>query len=169
MNDTRFDRLAKGWARRIDRRRALLGAAGAAAAATGGAPAGAATFDSDCRRFIIAGGDDPKKKLRHVDDDLKIEVRSGSKRKQWKSVFFDNDGAVNVNMKPLKPIKFKARVGDQIRITAYNRQPPGCELDELWLFCKGSNRGKKISDRITPDKCSGDEIGAFLTKMIRIK
>lgn len=112
-----------------------------------------AARDSDCDRFILAAGSDPGDKFKHVDDDFKVELqRKGHRR--WKTIFEDSDGTVNDGGKHIRPISFRAHYGDKLRITATNKQAGGCGLDQVYLFCKGDKRGKKLLGRT---RCSGDD------------
>ena len=171
MDSARFDRLVTALARFGSRRR-LLGAVASAALATGnGSEVRAdveaeAFFNSDCRRFILAPSRNRDQKFDNVDDNLLVEVIEKGRRGRTRTVWDDtDDDNVNFRGEPFRIPPFKARVGDRLRIQAFNRGG-SCELDELWLFCKGERRGMLLHGGVSPK--AGCETGRFFDETFRI-
>lgn len=165
MGGAGFDALARAVGRRGSRRAAFGAAAAWAATLARGGPAAAATFDRNCSQFQIAARD--RKKFEHVDDNLLIEVQAKGSRR-WKSVWDDRtDDNVNYKGDPFRVKPFRAKVGDKIRIRAYNLEGQ-CDLDEVWLFCAdGRGTGKKLLNRYGPK--SSCPAAQFVDETVRIK
>lgn len=177
MEREAFDRLARAFGRAGSRRAALGLAIGGIAAALRGERVEAAAFDRDCTRFIISAGTDPDDKFRHVDDDLTIELVRKGKRKP-KSLVTDTNGTPNgEDGRHIKPVKFRARVGDRIRIAVRNSVGTGeddaCEFDGAWLYCdERGSRGKQVIRKFKRTEVDGKRCksGAdFIDETFRIK
>jgi hypothetical protein len=159
-----LDRLARGLADRTSRRGVAGAAVAAAAGLLGVRSAGAAAFDRNCSQFVLAGRDD--RNFEHVDDNLFVEVQAKGSRR-WKAVWDDRtDDNVNFQGEPFRIRPFRARVGDKIRISAYNVEG-SCDLDEVWLYCaNGRGTGKRVLSRYGPKSCAP---GKFFEETFRIK
>ncbi len=176
MEREAFDRLARAFGRAGSRRAALALAFGGAVATLGSNRAEAAAFDRDCTRFILSAGSDPARKFRHVDDDLLVEIQRKGRRK-WKTVFEDDNDTPNNDKGRINPVKFRARVGDKLRITVNNTAGTGnddsCEFDGAWLFCdERGSRGKQVvrkfsQTRVGQGGCTSG--GNFIEETFRIK
>lgn len=176
MEREAFDRLARAFGRAGSRRATFGLAFGGIAAALGAKRVEAAAFDRDCTRFILSAGNRRTTEFEHVDDDLEIELqRKGSRH--WKTIYLDDDGTANENGKHASPVKFRAQVGDKIRITATNGAATAgsqaCELDEIWLFCDDRNsRGKRVFDGYDRTEVGSGNCrvnGVFVSETFRIK
>lgn len=169
MKAVDFDGLAERFAAAQSRRRMLLGV-GAALAAAGGTSAQVAEDEArgGCSTFILAAGPNRDDKFKHVDDDFKVELRRKSGRR-WETIFDDNDGQPNDGTKHIKPIEFRAKEGDLLRITATNRVAGGCGLDEVYLYCKNGGRGKRLLERYLCRPEEEDKLGVFLDETFRIR
>jgi hypothetical protein len=107
---------------------------------------------SNCERFVISAGPDKDDKFKHIDDDLFIELIPKGRN-------------VHRGVKP-----FTAKIGDRIHIVATNAEKGGCELDEIWLHCiEGKGGEMRLTKRIRPENCNGDQLGSFLNALIRIR
>ena len=133
-------------------------------------------FSRQCRNFILTGGPKRTSEFKHIDDDVFISLIPKDATRQTETLLDDHDHSANVNGRGdhVKPIKFDAKVGDQIRIVATNWQPPKCELDEVWIFCAdGNGKGKKLLDHTRCSKKQGKKTGQldgrFLNVTVRIK
>ena len=133
-------------------------------------------FSRNCRQFILTGGPKRTSEFKHIDDDVFISLIPKDATRQTETLLDDHDHSANVNGRGdhVKPIKFDAKVGDQIRIVATNWQPPKCELDEVWIFCAdGNGKGKKLLDHTRCSKKQGKKTGQldgrFLNVTVRIK
>lgn len=133
-------------------------------------------FDRKCKSFILTGGPKRTSEFKHIDDDVSITLIPKDSTRQAESLLDDHDHSANTNGRGdhVKPIKFDAKVGDQIRIVATNWQPPKCELDEIWVFCAdGKGGGKKLLDHTRCTKKQGKATGAtdgrFLSKTVRLR
>jgi hypothetical protein len=171
VGSTRIDRIARTLARLDSRRGFFAAVAGAALAATGREAATAqveaeAVFDGDCRKFILAPSRDRRRKFNNVDDNLLVEVIEKGRRGKTRTVWDDtDDNNVNFRGEPFRIPPFKARVGDRLRIQAFNLGG-SCELDELWLFCKGDSRGIRLDDGVRKDESCAE--GRFFDETFRI-
>lgn len=179
MESDRFDAVARVLSGSGSRRRvfAAIGAALLTPSVGRDPIVQGAAFDRRCSEFIISGGKKKNKKLDDVDDDLLIELqRQGSTN--WEVIFEDDNGGVNggFGFRPIPPIRFRARVGDKLRITATNVQAGGCSLDALWLHCaktkkRGNERakGKRLTDAyVCPSNQANREDFVFLERVVVI-
>jgi hypothetical protein len=169
VDGTLFDRLTASLARRGSRRIAFGIAAGTMLAAGTAIPASARTFDRDCRRFRLAAGDDPDRRFNNLDDNLLVEVQRKGGR-NWETVWDDtNDDNVNFRGEPFRIPPFDAKVGDKLRIQAFNLGG-SCELDEIWLFCergRHNDRGKRLTAGVGRDDSCAE--GQFFEETYRIR
>lgn len=165
MDRDGFDRLARSFGRAASRRAAFVLVGSAVATALASERAEAAAFDRSCDRFVIAARN--RKKFEHVDDNLLVELQAKGGRR-WKTVWDDRtDDDVNFNGQPFRIEPFRARIGDKIRISAYNLGG-ACDLDEIWLFCAdGRGTGKRVLSRYGEDASCAP--GKFLEETFRIK
>lgn len=177
MEREAFDRLARAFGHAGSRRTALGLAFGGVAAVLRGERVGAAAFDRNCRRFILSAGSNPEDKFRHVDDDLLVELQRKGRR-GWKTIFEDDNGTPNNEKGRIKPVKFRARVGDKLRITVHNSEGTGspddsCEFDGAWLFCdERGSRGKQVVRRYQRTRVGSGNCRAnanFIEETFRIK
>jgi len=168
VDATRFDRLTATLAGGASRRGFIGAALAIAAAVEAGRPSDATARRRRCRKFVLAPSRDPDQKFRHVDDNLLVEVIKKGSRGRTETVWDDtDDNNVNFGGENFRIPAFKARVGDRLRVRAYNLGGP-CELDELWLFCKGSRRGRRLSTGFErKESCPTDR--PFFDETFRIK
>jgi hypothetical protein len=129
------------------------------------------TIPRNCERFVISAGPDEKDKFKHIDDDLFIELIPKGRNVHREVLLKDDNGLPNGdNGKHLSVKPFTAKIGDRIHIVATNAEKGGCELDEIWLHCiEGKGGEMRLTKRIKPEKCNGDQLGAFLNALIRIR
>ena len=111
-----------------------------------------ATQPAACTSWILSGGPGPGDSI-VVDDDLVIDhyVDGG----QVYTLFRDRDKKANT----LQPIKFKAFVGDTLRIGAYDENPACRSLSPLWLHCATTGEKRQIfagnNDGCAPGRTAG--------------
>jgi hypothetical protein len=129
------------------------------------------TIPRNCERFVISAGPDKDDKFKHIDDDLFIELIPKGRNVHREVLLKDDNGLPNGdNGKHLSVKPFTAKIGDRIHIVATNAEKGGCELDEIWLHCIESKGGEmRLTKRIKPENCNGDQLGAFLNALIRIR
>ena len=126
-------------------------------------------LDRNCDRFILAAGPDSEDRFKHVDDDVRIELRRRGSRRPV-VLLNDNDGTANDGGRHIAPIEFNAEYGDVLRIVATNKQAGGCGFDEVQLFCKGWRRGKKLLDRTVCRPRERDRLDyEFLDESFRLR
>jgi hypothetical protein len=160
-----FDRVIRVLGRPGSRRTAVGAAVAAMAAAAGSRLAPVAAFDRNCDEFVLAARNE--KKFRHVDDNLLVEVQPKNSNR-WRVVWDDtDDNNVNFEGEPFRIKRFRAEVGDRLRIRAFNLEGP-CDLDEIWLFCaNGRGSGRRLLQRFGPDNTCPE--GEFLDETVRIR
>jgi hypothetical protein len=107
-----------------------------------------------CTSWILAGGSDPGAPI-VVDDDLVIDhyVDGG----QVYTLFRDRDKQAN----SLQPIKFKAFVGDTLRIGAYDENPACRSLSPLWLHCATTGQKRQVFAGSNDGCAAGRTAGAY--------
>jgi hypothetical protein len=177
MDSRGFDQFARRLATGVNRRILIRGGVAAAAAAALGLGAvdesEASRIPSNCTRFILAAGSKKTDKFRHIDDDLQVWVIPKGRKKKSKLVFKDDSQGPNgPHGRHIQPIKFKAKVGDQLEIIGINAVAGGCELDEMYLFCDsggGGGKGEKLMDHYECNSSEGGKTGVFFDKKFRIR
>jgi hypothetical protein len=113
---------------------------------------GGQTQPAACTSWILSGGPNPGDSI-VVDDDLVIDhyVAGG----QIYTLFRDRDKQANT----LQPIKFKAFVGDTLRIGAYDENPACRSLSPLWLHCATTGEKRQVfagnNDGCAPGRTAG--------------
>jgi hypothetical protein len=129
------------------------------------------TIPRSCERFVISAGPEKNDTFKHIDDDLFIELIPKGRNVHREVLLKDDNGLPNGdNGKHLTVKPFTAQIGDRIHIVATNAEKGGCELDEIWLHCiEGKGGEMRLTKRIKPEKCNGDQLGAFLNALIRIR
>jgi len=111
-----------------------------------------ATPQVACTSWILSGGPDQGAQIA-VDDDLVIDhyVDGG----QVYTLFRDRDKKANT----FQPIKFKAFVGDTLRIGAYDENPACRSLSPLWLHCATTGDKRQVfagnNDGCAPGRTAG--------------
>jgi hypothetical protein len=112
----------------------------------------AATQPVACTSWILSGGPNPVDRI-VVDDDLVIDhyVDGG----QVYTLFRDRDKQAS----SLQPIRFKAFVGDTLRIGAYDENPACRSLSPLWLHCATTGQKRQVfagnNDGCAPGRTAG--------------
>jgi len=115
-------------------------------------PCPAAPQPVACTSWILSGGPNQGDSI-VVDDDLVIDhyVDGG----QVYTLFRDRDKKANT----LQPIKFKAFVGDTLRIGAYDENPACRSLSPLWLHCATTGEKRQVfagnNDGCAPGRTAG--------------
>jgi hypothetical protein len=144
MDRRRFDTLARAAARetRRDTLRLLGRALAGGVLATLGRGQTRA-YNDNCRRFTLSAGQNERKEI-DVDDDLIVYLND-------EKIFKDRDGVIGIGLEPIEPIKFKARVGDKLRIVAKDGQGPCFSLSPLWLHCRDGGSPKKLTKGVEED------------------
>ena len=110
------------------------------------------TPQAACTSWILSGGPDPGASI-VVDDDLVIDhyVDGG----QVYTLFRDRDRKANT----WQPIRFKAFVGDTLRIGAYDENPACRSLSPLWLHCATTGEKRQVfagnNDGCAPGRPAG--------------
>jgi hypothetical protein len=160
MDDTVFDRLARRVSGVSSRRAAvrLLAAAVGSGVAGFGVARDAGAYPSDCERFVLSGGKNAGKEI-DVDDDLTVFVNG-------KAVFRDNDGVIGIGLEAIEPIRFRAEVGDTLRIVAKDGQGPCHSLSPLWLHCRDGGQPRRLTQGVD-EVCDG-KVRTFFDKKFRI-
>ena len=123
-------------------------------ATLGSCPAnpGGQTQPVACTSWILSGGPNSGDSI-VVDDDLVIDhyVAGG----QIYTLFRDRDKQAST----LQPIKFKAFVGDTLRIGAYDENPACRSLSPLWLHCATTGQKRQVfagnNDGCAPGRTAG--------------
>jgi hypothetical protein len=107
-----------------------------------------------CTSWILSGGPNPGDSI-VVDDDLVIDhyVDGG----QVYTLFRDRDKKANT----WQPIRFKAFVGDTLRIGAYDENPACRSLSPLWLHCATTGEKRQVFAGNTDGCAPGRTAGAY--------
>ena len=107
-----------------------------------------------CTSWILSGGPDQGASI-VVDDDLVIDhyVDGG----QVYTLFRDRDKKANT----WQPIKFKAFVGDTLRIGAYDENPACRSLSPLWLHCATTGQKRQVFAGNNDGCAAGRTAGAY--------
>jgi hypothetical protein len=115
-----------------------------------------------CTSWILSGGPNPEDSI-VVDDDLVIDhyVDGG----QVYTLFRDRDKKANT----WQPIRFKAFVGDTLRIGAYDENPACRSLSPLWLHCATTGEKRQVfagnNDGCAPGRTAG---AYFVDEFVKI-
>lgn len=162
MEGSIFDMIARRFSAAVSRRGALRAIGGVAVGSLGVAITGdeAAAYSSTCRRFILSGGKRRGKEI-DVDDDLTVYV-------DGEAIFEDEDRKIGNNLVAIEPIKFKARVGDKLRIVATDGQGPCRSLSQLWLHCKEGGEPRRLTRGVAETCVEGRPADTFFDKTFRI-
>jgi hypothetical protein len=123
---------------------------------------GGQTQPAACTSWILSGGPNPGDSI-VVDDDLVIDhyVDGG----QVYTLFRDRDKKANT----WQPIRFKAFVGDTLRIGAYDENPACRSLSPLWLHCATTGEKRQVfagnNDGCAPGRTAG---AYFVDEFVKI-
>jgi hypothetical protein len=115
-----------------------------------------------CTSWILSGGPNPGDSI-VVDDDLVIDhyVDGG----QVYTLFRDRDKKANT----WQPIRFKAFVGDTLRIGAYDENPACRSLSPLWLHCATTGEKRQVFAGNNDGCAAGRTAGAyFVDEFVKI-
>jgi hypothetical protein len=117
----------------------------------GGGTGGGGQQPAVCSRWIISGGPNQTDKI-VVDDDLGIWNMSQG----GAGILNDFDARSST----LSPVVFDAKVGDQLRIYAYDRG--GCRsLSPLWLHCSATGKSRQLFNGYNGTNCNYS-VGGFV-------
>ena len=123
---------------------------------------GGPTQPAACTSWILSGGPNQGDSI-VVDDDLVIDhyVDGG----QVYTLFDDRDKKANT----WQPIRFKAFVGDTLRIGAYDENPACRSLSPLWLHCATTGAKRQVfagnNDGCAPGRTAG---AYFVDEFVKI-
>ena len=162
MDEKTFDRLSRRIAALATRRgvlRAIPAVVGAGVLSLQPSRKVAA-FPNSCERFILSAGKNVTKEI-DVDDDLSVFLND-------KAIFRDNDGVIGIGLKAIEPIRFRARVGDTLRIVARDGEGPCHSLSPLWLHCRDGGEPRKLTNGVNAECGSNNSVGKFFDKKFRI-
>jgi hypothetical protein len=149
MDGSRFDELARTLVGRSTRRTTMKAAGGIVAGGimTALGFGKSRAYNDKCERFILSGGNKPTKVI-DVDDDLAVYLNG-------ERIFNDHDGIIGINLEPIDPIKFRAQVGDKLRIVAKDGEGPCRSLSALWLHCRDGGEPVRLT-RGVEESCDPD-------------
>lgn len=162
MNEARFDDAIRRWVMAGTRRGALrlLGGVVIGGLVGIGRRGEAAAFPAGCRRFTLSGGKKRGKEI-DVDDDLSVYVNGDR-------IFRDEDGVIGIDLEAIEPIKFRARVGDRLRIVATDGEGPCRSLSALWLHCKDGGEARRLTSGVAETCREGRPARTFFDETYRI-
>ncbi len=144
MDGATFDRFAKQLGKRVSRRSIALGVGllSASGAVSGRAQVEAqARLPSNCSHFSISGGRrNPREKFNY-DDDMKITlIRQNGQREV---LLDDEDEMIGIGGQDVKSIRFKAEIGEELKIVARDAQPDCFSIEKMFLHCCKNARCKR--------------------------
>lgn len=171
MDGKAFDRLAKRLGASTTRRAALGSSLALVAGVVTKGRAGA--LPASCRHFAISGSRSIRKNFIY-DDDLSISLIRRTGGRSW--LLRDRDGLIGIDNESVAPIKFSARAGDFLRITARDHTATCYSLEDLFLHCCTNrqcrtSRQSVLLTRGVKEKCFDAEEweeGTFFSELIKI-
>jgi hypothetical protein len=120
----------------------------------------ATAYDKTCERFLLSGSKNPKREI-DVDDDLIVFLNG-------ESIFRDRDRVIGINLVAIEPIRFRANVGDKLRIVAKDGEGPCRSLSPLWLHCREGGSPRRLTVGVAESCVDGRPPRKFFDETFKI-
>ncbi|MDQ3692390.1 MAG: hypothetical protein M3464_02010 [Chloroflexota bacterium] len=175
MDGATFDQITKTLGQRASRRSMALGVGllSVTTVATGRAQVEAqGRLPANCRHFSISGSKRNPRENFNYDDDMKITlIRQNGERED---LLDDEDGVIGIGGRDVKAIRFKAVIGEELKIVARDSKEPCYSIEKMFLHCCKNSRCKRsaASREIVRvrEKCGRTEPkGVFFREVIDIR
>lgn len=176
MDGATFDRITKQLGQRVSRRSMALGVGllSAVTVATGRAQVESqARLPTNCRHFSISGrGRNPREDFNYDDDMTITLIRQNGQRE---TLLDDDDGTIGEGGQDVKAIRFKAEIGDELKIVAIDAKVDCFSIEKMFLHCcknarcKRSVASRQIVDPIRANCGHSTPQGVFFREVIVIR